>query len=691
MSASTGNLLNFLQMREAIKRLIRKFKAWWNPPEYPKEPTVPLSALRTVAQSLDLNKLINHNEWQSYRESVHELAEARQMAGAGPWLTQDARSMMAKDPATSGTKLRESNPLMSQGAYGDIELALQNVEWRREINLSWLEFSRWGIQQIILISRLYYIKNPIVRRLIDISATYVFGRGLEVSSDDETANDVLKDFFERNNKVLGQIALVDLERRKCYDGNLFFAFFSDVAASGQVTVRMIDATEVMDIITDPDDTDQPWFYRRVWVARMFDIESGQVHTEGQECYHPALGYQPSPRPPKINNLPVMWDVPVYHRKCGAVAKWNFGCPLIYPAIDWAKASRRFLEACATVKQALATIAMTITTKGGQQAIEGLKQQLSTTVGPSAALWDKNPPPVNASTLVSGPGTQVSMLDASGKGGDPEEVRRFLLMCCMVMGVPETFLADVSTGNLATATTLDRPTELVFLEKQEAWRDDLTLIAKYVLDCSKNSTGGKLKESIDNRKLRAADVVVRMRFMRIAANGRREYVYDYVVDEAGNKKVKANPKEIKIEVTFPAIREGDMVATVGAIASAMTLNNKGGQIVGIDEKQGVLLLFRELGVEDAEEIVELMYPEGEYDPDRTKEPEPAPIAPAMPNPQGTIQTQVQGEPSSQTNPQPTNQPMKEAVRLRKAAEKLIKAAEKMNARDAANTDRELVQR
>jgi hypothetical protein len=653
-------------------------------PEPPKEPTVPVSALRTIAQSVDLNKLLNHNEWQQYRENCHELIEARQMAGAGPWLTYDARAAIAKDPSTKGTVLRESNPLLSQGAYGDIELALQNVEWRREINLSWLEFSRWGIQQIILISRLYYIKNPIVRRLIDISAIYVFGRGFEVSSDDPNANDALKDFWERNNKVIGQIGLVDLERRKCYDGNLFFGFFVDAQNTGQTTVRMIDATEVMDIITDPDDTDQPWFYRRVWVARTFDIESGQVHTQGQEMYHPALGYNPTVKPTQINAINVAWDVPIYHRKCGAVAKWNFGCPLIYPAIDWAKASRRFLEACATVKQALATIAMTITTKGGQQAIEGLKQQLSTTVGPQAAIWDQNPPPVNAAILASGPGTQVSMLDASGKGGNPEEVRRFLLMCCMVMGVPETFLADVSTGNLATATTLDRPTELVFLEKQEAWRDDLVLIAKFVLANSKNATSGKLKESLDKQKLNPKDVTIREQDREMVSDGRGGLRAQYIAEA----KRKPSPKEIKVTVTFPAIREGDMAANVNAIASAMTLNNKGGQIVGIDEKQGVLLLFRQLGVPDPEEIVELMYPEDEYDPDRTKEEEAAPILPAMPSPAGTIQTQVQGEPSSQTNPQQTSQPgqvdsqplgdsMKEAARLRKAAEKLLKWAEKQH--------------
>lgn len=673
------------RIRQRLAKIIHGADA----PPPPQEHTVPVSALRTIASSLNLDKLLNFNEWQQYRESCHELAEARQMAGAGPWLTHDARTMMLKDSATPGTKLRESNPLMSQGAFGDIELALQNVEWRREINLSWLEFSRWGIQQIILISRLYYIKNPIVRRLIDISATYVFGRGFDVSSDDPTSNDVLKDFWERNNKVLGQIALVDLERRKCYDGNLFFGFFTDMMKTGDTTVRMIDATEVMDIITDPDDTDQPWFYRRVWVAREFDIQSGQVRTQGQECYHPALGFQPTIKPPAINAIPVMWDVPVYHRKCGAVAKWNFGCPLIYPAIDWAKASRRFLEACATVKQALATIAMTVTTKGGQQAIEGLKQQLSTTVGPQAAIWDTNPPPVNASTVVSGPGTTFSMMDASGKGGDPEEVRRFLLMCCMVMGVPETFLADVSTGNLATATTLDRPTELVFLEKQEAWRDDLTLIAKYVLDCSKNATGGKLKEALEKQQLKVNDVQIRTRVRLIGPDGRMHYVYD--TDEAGKRKV--NPKEIKIQVTFPAIREGDLAVMVGAIASAMTLNNKGGQIVGIDEKQGVLLLFRQLGVEDAEEIVELMYPEDEYEIDRTKEPLANPIMPAMPSPGGTIPVQGQpaGNPTSQpgqVDQQPLGDAMKEAAKLRRTADLLIKAAEKMRATDR---DRELVNR
>lgn len=609
------------------------------------------------------------------QEDAAERYEASQLMGSGPWLNAPARHALATNESTSTvSKLRESNPLLSQGAFGDIELALQNVEWRREINLSWLEFSRWGIQQIILISRLYYIKNPIVRRLIDVCAIYVFGRGFEVSTEDEDANAVLKDFFERNQKTLGQVAMADLERRKMYDGNLFFAFFTDTADTGQTNVRMLDATEVMDIITNPDDTDEPWYYRRVWVARMFDVETGQVATQGQECYHPALNFNPKTKPKMINEKPVMWDVPVYHRKCGAVAKWNFGCPIIYPAIDWAKASRRFLEACATVKQALATFAMTINTKGGQQAIEGLKQQLSTTVGPQAAIWDTNPPPVNAATFVSGPGTELTFMNATGKGGDPEEVRRFLLMCCMVVGVPETFLSDVSTGNLATATTLDRPTELVFLERQESWREDLTVIAKYVLSASKNAAGGKLKEALDKRRLKPSEVVI-TEAARATTRSTVKGVYE--------ANPKSNAKTIEVMVTFPAIREGDQAINIKSIVESMTLDNKGGQVVGIDEKTGVVLLLRELGYENPEELAELMYPDGEYNPDRTEEPLPAPIPKAQANPGGQPQAPG-GNPTSQpgqVDQQPLGDAMREAVLLRRVAERLLKLGE--NGKHVAN--------
>jgi hypothetical protein len=69
---------------------------------------------------------------------------------------------------------------------------------------------------------------------------------------------------------------------------------------------------------------------------------------------------------------------------------------------------------------------------------------------------------------------------------------------------------------------------------------------------------------------------------------------------------------------------------------MTLGNKGGQVVGIDEKEGIRLLGQQLGIEDVDEMAEKMYPEKEYDPDRTKEPLPAPVPKALPQPGGQPQ-------------------------------------------------------
>lgn len=598
-------------MKARMRQWILKFLRWLTPrPDFSEENR----ALRTLVGDLQANE---QQRRRADLEFAAEMLEAQQMQGLGPW-----RAAESQQRITAGiARLREADPILSQGAFGDIDLALQNVEWRRQVNLSWLEFSRWGIQQIILISRLYYIKNPICRRLIDVVAAYVFARGVEVTTNDDAANEVLKEFFEANQTTLGPNALVQLERAKDTDGNIFWVFFTEKVSSGVVKVRTIDPCEISEIVCDPDDVDAPQYYRRVWDQRVFDQVTGSISTVSQQAWYPALGFEPDEKPATIGKYPVLWQSPVLHRKCGAVAKWHFGCPRVYPMLDWAREARRFLEACASIRQTLSQIAMTLTTKGGQQALEGAKEQLSTTVGPTSQVWDTNPPAMKGSTFASGPGTKLEAFKTSGAGFSPEDVRQYKLMCCMVSGVPETFLADVSTGNLATATSLDRPTETGFLEKQESWREDLTRIARFVLEVNRGATGGKLKEA------RGAQVVI-IECRRVRST-KGELVY-----EAMSKSKGGDP--IAVQVNFPAIREGDMGANVKAIISAMTLENRAGQIVGIDEKAGVKELYRAIGIEDGDELAELQYPDKEYDPDRSQQELTAPLGKATPAAGGTTQ-------------------------------------------------------
>jgi hypothetical protein len=222
---------------------------------------------------------------------------------------------------------------------------------------------------------------------------------------------------------------------------------------------------------------------------------------------------------------------------------------------------------------------------------------------------------------------------------------------MVSGVPETFLADVSTGNLATATSLDRPTETVFLEKQEAWVEDLTVICAYVLKVSAGAPSGRLKEAARHP-------------LRITECGRKALPDGRLVYEAFSDPAESG--RIEIQVNFPAIREGDVPALVTATVEAMTLGSRGGQVVGIDEKVGVTKLYDLLGIEGGVELAEEQYPEDEYDPDRSQQEIPPPVPKVDPG----------GKPQFTADEKTVKQV---AERLLRA----IEAYEKTNGRDGAH--------
>jgi len=195
----------------------------------------------------------------------------------------------------------------------------------------------------------------------------------------------------------------------------------------------------------------------------------------------------------------------------------------------------------------------------------------------------------------------------------------------------------------------------------------------VLAVSAGATNGRLRESRGAGKV----VCITEAPKKLLKDGRRVY------DEAAKPKAG----EIQVRVTFPAIREGDTPAIVKAIAEAMTLDNKGGQIVGIDEKVGVRLLYEVFGVEDAEDILAEQYPDKDqgkkgdddfapkYDPIRTRAPLPTPIGKALPPAPGEPQLPGGKQPGTGPSDAPEDKPVvtstEALARLLEAAKRLVK--------------------
>ena len=433
-----------------------------------------------------------------------ELVEAAAMA-SGPWAGGMVHPRSAVREAISGGS---SQALVLKERLAELELALEDRGWKRQLAIAETEFSRYGIQQIILISRLYRIKNPLIQRGILVSGYYVFGRGVQISSEDEAANEVLQDFFTdpRNTPEIGHTALVDKDAQLYTDGNIFWCFFVS-PDDGKVIIRSIDALEIEEIITDPDDASVPWFYRRRWTSQAFDPAMGTTTPKPQEVWYVSLSYSQNPKaqiPAQIKDKPLVKDkkgnyIPVLHRKTGHIPKWHFGCPRVYAALDWARAYRHMLEDWASITRALARFSWQVETQGGPAAIASFKQTLATTLGNDGTSIESNPPPVTGSAFISGPGNKLTPMKTAGATTDPENGRRLAHMVYCVFGLPETFFADVSVGTLATATSLDRPTQLKFLKDQEAWGEDLTTIGQYVLDNSASAPKGKLREANGNAK------------------------------------------------------------------------------------------------------------------------------------------------------------------------------------------------
>jgi hypothetical protein len=456
----------------------------------------------------------------------------------------------------------------------ELELALEDRGWVRETTLAALEFSRYGVQQLIRICRVYAIKNPIIKRIAEICELYTFGRGFEIRSDDDTANDVIQDFLKQNDSELGHNGLAEKEYSIQTDGALYFGLPTD--SKGNVKVNMVDPLEIMDVITEPDDTSKPLYFLRQWNRLIFDPDTGRQSPQSMLSWYPSLEnwkanqFQTGKRPMNFQrDIPVNWDMPLLRIKVGCPAKWRWGVPPVYGAVDWARAYKDALEDYATVRRTLARFALMVETKGGPGAIAAYQALFQTTFADSNGTQiEKNPPPVVGSAHISGPSTQIQAFKSSGAQSSPEETRRLLLLACAAGGMPETFFGDASTGSLATAVSLDRPTELKFTGIQRRWKHTIKMILNYVLDVQKNTPGSKMREARQNNPA---------------------------------------PQPIKIEVTFPTVVEHEIQPMIQAITEVATMGGRNGIAAGIVDRRTIAgLLLAEIGYDNRDDLLDKIY-------------------------------------------------------------------------------------
>lgn len=460
-----------------------------------------------------------------------------------------------------------------QETLANLEARLQDPYWVRLTTQAEHEFSRDGLRLVTEICRVMTIKSPMLKRGLALRTAYVWGQGVSITARDVQVNQVIQRFLSDpgNRRIFsGDQAHEQLERSLFTDGNVFLALFTS-PRNGRVQVRRLPWDEVVEVITNPDDRSDPWYYKRDWWEDRIDPLTGARVTERRIAFYPALGYNPKSKPKTLRDVngdtgPVLWDAPVYHVKVGGDADWKWGLPDAYAAVDWARAYREFLEDWARLVKALTRFAWRVTTKGNKQALAKARLAAPPTRDPLTGDAQHA-----GATAIMPQDMTLEAVPKSGATIDSESGRPLAAMVASALDIPVTMLLGDpgTTGARATAETLDTPTERSMEMRRQVWTTAFQAIFEHVIREAVRAPEGGL-------------------------NGRIE-----VDPYTGRETVTlAGGADATVDISWPDLDDIDVASTVDAIVRADSTGHLPPLVVA-------RLLLETLGVRDVDTILEQM--------------------------------------------------------------------------------------
>lgn len=479
--------------------------------------------------------------------------------------TTDPRHAQQLDTLAEQLRGEQETNLHLMEALVDAELAMEDRGWQLLTQQASMEFTREGLTRAADVARAMAVTNPLIRRGINLRISYIWGGGVQISAADPDVNDVVQAFLDNEGNraaLTGEQAHEENERALATDGNVFVALFTR-PLTGAVQARTIPFAEVVDVVTNPDDRDDPWYYLRRWTVTEIDPSSATSRRVEREEFYPALGYRPRTRLRVLDGKQVNWDSPVLHVSVNRLDGWKFGVGDVYTALPWARAYREFLADWAQLVKALSRFAWRQTSKGrgaAEKAAAKLRQALPAPAGETGST-------AGATVAMTADAT-FEAIPKTGATIDSESGRPLAAMVAAGLDVPVTMLLGDPgvTGARATAETLDEPMRLAMQMRRTRWTEAHRRILGHVIAEAVRAPRGPLRGTI----------------------GRDEHDRE-VVTLAGDASAT-------VDIDWPDLDDIDVAAAVGAVVAA----DGTGKVPPLTVAR---LLLQALGVDDIDEVLD----------------------------------------------------------------------------------------
>lgn len=470
-------------------------------------------------------------------------------------------------------------------SYAALALAAEDQGWVRLGEQAEREFDRNGLDAIARNCRVMAVASPLIKRGLAVRAGYIWGGGVAVDARDPEVAEVVSDFWtdESNQAAFtSSQAQEENERVLGTDGNFFLALFTN-RLTGRVQVRSTPFAEVRDVILNPEDRDDPWFYLREWTTTTFGTGSNgltQSSTTTAKALHPALGYRPRVRPKSIDGILVEWDTPMVHVPVNRLDGTKWGIPDAYSSLPWARAYEGFLTDWAKLVKSLSRFAWRLSgdkASKAQKAARTIAGAIPTAITAAAGTSDAG------AAAAYGPGAHLEAIPKSGATIDSESGKPLASMAAAGLGLPVTMLlADPgTTGARAVAETLDRPTQNEMGMRRSLWGSLIETVTGYVIDQAVRAPQGSLR-----------GLVVWDRYTD------REVITLAPVEDGVDR-------DRSVTVTWPDFDSDDLATRVAAIVDAHSTNT-------IPPREVARLLLLALEVDDVDELLEPLFDDdGQY--------------------------------------------------------------------------------
>ena len=386
------------------------------------------------------------------------------------------KSSIESEPAAAHIKEQidptymASSPTQEDWYWGRLATGLEEDRYWRRLSDNFYQKDVIPATYLELHNLCYeaYNANPLAFAIVEITTSFVLGKGVTVAASQPEVQQVLMNFWNDLDNHMDTRVYALCTKLSLY-GEQFIRFFVN-PYDGRVKIRQIDPSIIDEIETDPDDIETPLRFHRRAVGPSGTMPGDPAPVTSRDAH----------------NFEGEWfkaGEEVVQFCINKVSNAKRGKSDLATLLPWLRRYKDWLTDRVRINKYKGAFLWDVQLSGAdRKAIERKKAEYAYPPEPGSVIIH------NEAEQWSAVKPEISANDASADG------RAIKLMIAVGAQLPEHYLSDGSVATRATAAEMGLPTFLKFQRRQYVMRAMLrTILDRVLLEAHK---AGTLPEQID---------------------------------------------------------------------------------------------------------------------------------------------------------------------------------------------------